>query len=285
MNVLKKISVIALALLIVGIAGSVLTFKSKMTTADVSEAKTIHDSHFTKIDVKTTNSRIEIIPTKDSTVTAELSGKRGKGKKFKFDADVKGDTLYVKLKERQMLFTFDITPPLALKVYIPEKEYDSIRLKSDNGRISTEKIRAKEFAADTDNGRVKLKDIQGSNVTAVSNNGRIEAKSVKASSFTARSDNGKIILEDVEGKISGITNNGHISFVTDNLDRSIELETDNGGIEIQAAKEPKNASFDVRVDNGKVDIFGQTFRGDASIGKGENKIKLITNNGSVKVTK
>ena len=284
---IKKVSIIALVLLIVGIAGSLLTFKSKMTGIEVSETKTVQ-GNFSNIDVNTNSSRIEILPTKDSTATAELSGEVGKGEKFTFDVDVKHDTLQVRLKNKQMKLIhldFYSTSPLSLKVYLPEKEYDSIQIKNNNGRVQVEKLEAEELIVDIDNGRIELSEINGSSVRAESANGRVDAKNIKGASFTTRLYNGRINLENVEGKILGQTSNGRISLITDSLDRPIDLGTDNGRIEIQSAKEPENAAFDIRVGNGKVKVFDEPNRKEAVFGKGENLIKLSTANGNVTVSK
>ncbi|GIN92329.1 hypothetical protein J6TS1_25060 [Siminovitchia terrae] len=283
---IKKVSIIALVLLIVGIAGSLLTVKSKMTGTEVSETKTVQ-GNFSNIDVNTNSSRIEILPTKDSTATAELSGEVGKGEKFTFDADVKHDTLLVRLKNKQKFIHFDFYPtsPLSLKVYLPEKEYDSMQIKNNNGRVHVERMETEELIVDIDNGRIELSDIKGSSVRAKSANGRIDAKNIRGASFTTRLYNGRINLEDVEGEISGQTSNGRISLITDNLDRPIDLGTDNGRIEILATKEPENATFDIRVGNGKVNVFGEPNRKEAVFGNGENLIKLSTSNGSVTVSK
>ncbi|MEK3889101.1 DUF4097 family beta strand repeat-containing protein [Bacillus sp. FSL K6-3431] len=280
---IKNISIIALIILLIGIVGSIFTFKFMSKAEQISEEKVIDDDRFTNINIITGNAKVEIVPTKDSTTTVELSGK---AKKYTFEANVEGNTLDIILKEKQWkLVHFDFfSTSLSLKVFVPEKQYDAIQIENNNGRVQAENLEAKEMDVETDNGRIELKNIESSTVKAEANNGRIELKSIKALSVAVKADNGKIILEDVDGKLSGRTNNGSISLVTNNLKRQIDFATDNGSIKIETDKEPENATIDAKVDNGKVNIFGNSDK-SAIFGNGEHTIKLKTNNGSITVTK
>ena len=86
----------------------------------------IDDQSFTNIEILTTNAAVEIVPTKDSVTTVEYSGKTKKKSKFIFEADVKGDTLFVQFKEkRRSFFNFGFSSlDLKLIVKVPEKQYD-----------------------------------------------------------------------------------------------------------------------------------------------------------------
>lgn len=280
---LKNISIIALLLLIIGIVGSIITFKTLSRPEPVSEKRVIENAQFTNISITTDNAKVEVLPTKDAKATVELSGK---AKNYMFEASEEGNTLAVVLKEKQWkLVSFDFfLNALTLKVYVPEKQYEAMQIDNNNGRIQVENLVAKKLNVDTDNGRIELKNMESSEVKAKADNGRIELKNIKALSVAVKADNGKILLEEVDGKLSGKTNNGRISLVTNNLERQIDFETDNGSIKIQTEKEPKNVTFNIKVDNGKVDIFGSSDR-SSIFGNGEHLIKLKSDNGGITVTK
>jgi len=264
---IKKISIIAFILLLIGVVGGALTFDSMNKSNQISEEKIINNDRFTDINIATDNAKIEMIATEDPTTKVELSGTVIKNKKYTFAADVDGNKLSIKLKENRLnFFNFGFfSTSLSLKVYVPKKSYDSMQIKSNNGRVHVESLQAKDINVETDNGRIELKNIKGKRVTT-------------------KADNGKILLDDVEGKISGKANNGSISLVTNHLDRPIEFETDNGYINIQTEQEPKNATLDVQIDNGKANIFGSSDR-NIKFGNGEHLIKLKTNNGRITVAK
>ncbi len=262
----NKLFVVLVVVLIVA-GGISLLFKPGSVFEKSTNRKVIDDLSFTTITVLADNAAVEIVPTTDSVATVEYSGKTKKNKKFIFEAVVKGDTLAVQFKEKRKGFIqFGISSlDLTLTLHLPEKQYERLQVETDNGRIIAEQLQAKNIHMETDNGRIELKHVDA------------EAVNVK-------SDNGKIILENVTGQMKAKTDNGRISVVTNNLDQSIDLETDNGRIEIQTEKEPTNAIIDAKTDNGRVEIFGQENK-HVTFGKGENLIKLRTDNGRITVTK
>ncbi|MCJ8008539.1 DUF4097 family beta strand repeat-containing protein [Lederbergia wuyishanensis] len=285
MNNIKIIATAALFLLLVGIVGSIATFKSVTQSEQISDERLI-EKDFSNITITSNNSKVEIYPSNDSKTSVELSGKVAKNLKYTFSADVEGDTLNIELKEKlRKLFNFDFfATSLTLKVYVPEKEYDIIQSKSNNGYIKAEKLKANEFTVNTDNGRIHLKDIKSSTVTTKASNGMIDMKNITATSVETKAANGKVNLDNVEGKIVAKVNNGRVTLTTNNLDRPIDIESDNGEIIIKTDKEPTNAKIDVTVHNGKADIFGQSNR-NVVYGSGENIIKLVTHNGRITVNK
>lgn len=262
----NKLFVVLVLILIVA-GGITLLFKQENVFEKSNNKKVIEDLSFTNLAVLTENAAVEIIPTKDSVATVEYSGKTKKNKKFIFEADVKGDTLSVQFKEKRKGFIrFGITSlNLTLTVYLPERQYERLQVETDNGRIIAEQLQATDLHLETDNGRIELKHVD-------------------AETVNVKTDNGKIVLENVTGQMKAKTDNGQISVVTSDLEDSLDLETDNGKIEIQTEKEPTNAVIDAKTDNGRVELFGQENK-HVTFGKGENLIKLRTDNGRITVTK
>lgn len=280
---IKRISLIAIALLVVGVVGSVITFKTAYQSDWITKEKVTPSEGIDNLDILTNNTKIEVLPTNDTDITAELSTKN---KKHELLTKVEDSTFLIQVKDKQKsfisldLFSFGTT----LKVYVPKKVYDSLQVESDNGRITLEQIQANDVYVKADNGRIEIEDIEGATVTGKASNGLISMRNIRSTAINVNTSNGKIVLDHVEGEIFGATNNGAIELVGKDLDRPIELETDNGKINIQTEQEPTNVTFDVRVDNGKVRIFGES-NWDTIIGNGENIIKLKTNNGGITITK
>lgn len=260
----KNKLVISLLLLIVIAGGITFMFKTMDVLAQNDDKKVlVEDSSFTNIEVSTNNGEVIIIPTKSSDATVEYSGA---STKYNFEVDVKGDTLSVHLKQkRRFFFWFGFhSRDLKLIVNVPEKQYENIQVKSNNGFINVEDLQAEMVLLETDNGKILLK--------------KVVAKSVNV-----ETDNGKVVLDHVEGKIKGTTDNGQISLITNKLDWPIDLATDNGSIEIKTESEPANATIDSESDNGKITIFGNETK-RSTYGKGKHLIKLRTDNGSITVT-
>jgi DUF4097 and DUF4098 domain-containing protein YvlB len=264
------------------------------------EVITIHDNSYSKVDINVQHGALVVMPSDSSVTTVELIGNNDK---FQLTAEVVGDRLVVRLKNlRQWLFMFNFNmKAVTLMVFIPKKLYESIAMKTDNGRISAEKLLAKKVDVNTDNGRIQLKEIASSTLTAETDNGRIEVDKVQADhvrtktdngriemrhvdaeSVSAESDNGRIVLEHVEGTIVGITDNGRITLQTSSLDRNIDFKTDNGSIAIQSSSEPSNVSIHAKTGHGKIDVFGEK-NSRTVIGAGENTIRLKSVNGRITV--
>ena len=283
MRNIKFISLIAFALLVVGIIGSVFTFRSFYQSDWIIKEETISGEEIEQLDIRTNNAKIELLPTSDADITAELTTK---SKKYELLTKVEGDTFLVQVKDKRRnfisldLFSFGTS----LTVYVPEKLFDSVQIESDNGLISVEQLSANNVHVKADNGKIELEGIESTAITGDASNGLITMKDIISSTVDVNTSNGKIKFDHVEGDIYGRTNNGAIEFIAEDLDRSIELETDNGKIDVQTNQEPTNVTFDVRVDNGKVRIFGSS-NWDTVIGNGENVIKLKTDNGAINVTK
>lgn len=266
-----------------------------------NEVITIENDRFTTIDINVQHGALFVRPSDNSITTVELIGSN---EKLQLTAEVVGDTLFVRLKNlRHWLFMFNFNmKAVTLNVFIPTKLYQSIAMKTDNGRISAEKLLGKKIDANTDNGKIQLREIAATTLTAETDNGRIEIDKVQADllrtktdngriemrhvdadSIAVESDNGRIELEHVSGSIVGSTDNGRITLQTDSLDRNIDLQTDNGSIVIQSSIEPKNVSIHAKTGHGKVDIFGDR-NSRTVIGAGEHTIRLKSDNGRITVS-
>ena len=264
------------------------TFVENETPAEISnELITITDNSYTNVDINVQHGALFVRPSNDTTTTVELIGSN---EKLKLSAEVIGDTLVVRLKSlRHWLFMFNFNmKAVTLNVFIPTKLYQSFAMKTDNGRIEATKILGKTLTANTDNGRIQLKEIAATSLTAETDNGRIvlekiqadhirtktdngriEMSYVEAESIGAESDNGRIEFEHVTGDVVGITDNGRISLQTEDLNRNIDLKTDNGSILVESRNQPTNVSIHSKTGHGRVDIFGE--RNSRTVfGAGEN---------------
>src|SRR5699024_6776337 len=239
---LKKITILGVVLVVIGIIGGAFTFKSLLHTDTDSEEKVI-DEDFKAMEINAEDITVNVTSTNDSDTTIKMTTQTSE---YDLRTDVSADTLQVNVKhEQKKLFSFDIfdfTPKLHIS--IPEKEYEKMDLKTDNGIIDVTNITGDE----------------------------IEATSV----------NGLIKLEDVEGDIVSKTNNGKIDLLTEDLDRMVDLDTTNGAIKVITEKEPTNATINASVANGKLSVFGKN-KAHSVIGEGENQITLTTENGMITV--
>ncbi|MBY7142702.1 DUF4097 family beta strand repeat protein [Virgibacillus sp. NKC19-3] len=265
MGNVKKIMVVALLLILVGVVGSIFTFNFHERTA-VAETKQANIDNITAIDIRLDNEKVIMKSTEEPNARVELEGSTASDNKTELAVKENDNTLSIETKkQKEKLFQLDWGGPMTLTVYLPEKAYESLLVDIDNGSFQADDLTVEAIDVSTDNGEVAMANIAAGMVNVTS-------------------DNGKIKLDHVDGAINSKTDNGAISLVTEGLDRNLDFYTDNGSITIQTAEEPTNAVFDVRVDNGKINIFGDS-DWDTVTGNGDNEITLATDNGDITVEK
>ncbi|UOQ48899.1 DUF4097 domain-containing protein [Gracilibacillus caseinilyticus] len=283
---IKRIVIIALILFIIGVIGSVATYKFAATGSTVTQTEQVKRNDVSNIEIDADNEMVEIIPTTDTAITVELTGKTSKNNEKRLFVEENNQTLSITVKsERFRFLSFDFFNwERSLTIHLPEKKYNRLTADVDNGSINAAELEVAEIEVETNNGKVAIQEMTANTIQAESDNGKIYIENVTADKMAVATDNGKIELIDVEGALQGKTSNGAISLKISHIDRAIDLETDNGSINIETEKEPTNAIFDTSTDNGRVSIFGDDDY-DMMVGEGENEIKLQTNNGSITVTK
>lgn len=178
---------------------------------------------------------------------------------------------------------------ILITAYVPYRS--SVEARSSNGRISLDKLDG-NVDLQTSNGSIQVGPVSGDAVLHTSN--------------------GKIIAQEVSGGINAKTSNGAITVVMDTegtAEDKITCRTSNGGISLKIPKFIKT-DIDARTSNGSIiaelyqeldaDLHLTTSRGSiksdipltpagtknkrdikATLGKGGNKIRLRTSNGSI----
>ncbi|MBU9710222.1 DUF4097 family beta strand repeat-containing protein [Evansella tamaricis] len=284
MTMIKKLSIIAAIILLIGIIGSIVTYESSAGSYFSKTEETIEMSEITNMMIKTENARVIIQPTTSSEALVELSGNRTN---YELTTEKNESTLSIDLQDerKKQLINISFRPKgLTMTVSVPEKHYNQIQLETRNGRIDVANIQTNDLNAISNNGRVDMKEINGTTITAETRNGELRLANLTADLVDLTARNGSIKLTDVDGdgELKGKTANGSITLDTDTLDRNIHFETNNGSIKITTNHRPANATFDTRTKNGSIRIFGERI-GSTTTGDGEHQIKLTTNNGSITV--
>lgn len=297
---IKRLSMIASLLLLIGILGSIATYKFISKPESLTEEITITD--FTDIEISTNDGKIELVPTNEMNTRIEISGYHLKNN---FSSTVTDSTLSITYKATaKKFYNFDLAKRSAtVKVYLPKKIYNTLSVRANNGRIIAKEVGANEINLNAKNGSIELQNIHADSLSVNSNNGRITAdtligttfklqanngritlKSMTADSVSIVSHNGRIELEEVTGVLSAKASNGSINLVTDTLDHPIDFTAHNGKIHIQTNHEPVNTEIQAQAKNGSIKIFGEK-KSHAVFGSGKNTIDLSSKNGRIVVEK
>lgn len=299
---IKRLSMIAALLLLIGILGSISTYKFISKPESLTEEIKVTDNDFNDIEISTDDGKVELVPTNEMNALIEISGYDLKNN---FSATVIDSTLSISYKESSKKFyNFNFSRKSAsVKVHIPKKLYNTISVRANNGRLITKELEANEINLSANDGSIDLQNIQTDSLSVTANNGRITADSLTGTIFNLKandgritlknmstdsvaitSHNGKIELEEVTGALSAKANDGSIHLVNDTLDDPIDFSTHNGKIHIQTNQEPGDAEVQAQARNGSIRIFGEK-RSHTVFGSGNNKIDLSSNDGRIVVEK
>jgi DUF4097 and DUF4098 domain-containing protein YvlB len=277
---------------------------SSYGSIDIDSTKSPVDlskSEFDTVDVQIDTGDLIIHPSLDNEMHVNV---KDKNYKHHLSVDILGRTLVVTLKDEKRwgMFSFNMSlKSPVVTVQLPEKTYEEIKLCTDSGRISGDRLQSTDFNVQSDNGRIQLSHIKSQRLLAESDNGAIELRSVQTDWFTAKTDNGKIelkdiqakqvtletdngsiVMVDVEGNIQAETDNGRISLLAHDIERNIDLKTDNGSITVETMSEPANVTIQAIRDHGHSSIFNE--KGKRFIfGDGRHIVRLKTDNGSLTV--
>ena len=257
---------------------------------------------FDKVDIEIENGNLVIAPSPDGQMHVDIADKNYKQQ---LTVDIVNRTLVISLKEEIKLWgIFSITRSMntpTLNVQLPDKLYEKIEINSDNGSITGERLAATVFKLEAENGSTHFTHIGAGSLTANSSNGDVCLTSVQAKQIEAETENGQlklhdiqsakvnvvsangdILLKEVDGEIVAQTDNGRVQLAAAHLDRTIQLETDNGSILLEAKTEPKNATIRAEVDWGSISVFGSKDT-KTVFGSGQHPIDLRSDNGSITV--
>ncbi|AUJ23920.1 DUF4097 family beta strand repeat-containing protein [Virgibacillus dokdonensis] len=265
MSKLKKLFLVAIIFIIIGGVGCLFTFKS-LVREKVDITKEFSADGITNLELDMINEEISIIPTGNSDIVLELKGKSNEPDKKFLDIGQKENTLKVRKKSEKFKFRFfNQGDSLVLTVHLPQKAYETIQADTKNGTIHGEKFTVKSLQASGANGEIVLDEVITDTTEVSTQNGGME-------------------LNGVEGSIKAETSNGSIFLEAKTLNQSMDLDAENGSIDINVDEEPTNVTYDLRTGNGGVEVFGND-NWNAVVGDGEHVIKARTANGGITIAK
>ncbi|MHA6252878.1 DUF4097 family beta strand repeat-containing protein [Oceanobacillus sp. CAU 1775] len=261
---IKRVSIIAFFLPIIGIVGAIFTYSSYANSEPALEEFTFREV-ITDLQVESDNAKIEILPSMNDSTDVVFEIDTNKKSRYNLEAAVENGVLKVKVKEKILqFFNFDFNwKPIITKVYLPEDSYDSIHAKTINGTVHIENLFVKA-------------------INARSTNGSLIMQNLHTEQIVTEVENGQINFEAVFGDLQARTTNGRIELNADRLNYPIDFETVNGRIKVQVDETPENAEIRAEVVNDSSKIFGIKSN-QSTTGNGEIKINLKTVNGSITV--
>ncbi|WP_377276497.1 DUF4097 family beta strand repeat-containing protein [Planococcus dechangensis] len=136
------------------------------------------EAHFkekvTDITIEANNETIEIVSTKDLEVKVELTGSITKEIDKRISVNVKDGQLTVLTAKDEKLYNGSFfREPLGLIIYLPEKRYNSLLVRINQGSVQVGKIEVKKVRMNSGSGNVDLKKIKAKSIIIESDHGKV----------------------------------------------------------------------------------------------------------------
>lgn len=253
---MKKILLVAIACIIIGVIGISQTYEKAVQTAEEGNKEDVIKNETLKnIEVKLDAGDIVVQKSPDSSFYVKQSGDLRK-QEILITED--GDTLKI-IGEREKGASFDFSfynfkiQTSTLTILVPERLYQDIKVNSSAGQIEMSDVKSDRVSVGTLAGEVDLK--------------HIAAKSVEGSTKA-----GEVNLKKVIGKVTAKTASGDVYVVDHDPKYDVEAISTAGDVDITLLEKPQNAV-----------ITGQSAAGDVMIFNEENK-NITIGNGSKKIS-
>ena len=231
---MKKVIYAALVLLVVGIAGTIVSANKNggfsLNTVDVFQSKKISATDIKNMEIETASTDVTILPGNEDAFQVVLKGKASEKlkKSFTLIAVKNGDTVIIRVKRKNEFsigFNFE---QVHLEVKIPKKEMASIAAKTSSGDIHANGLQSEQasFAASsgdisgeawkiknelkvhTSSGDISMNGIDSGTADFLSASGDMELKKLKEDTITLETSSGDAAMMDVRGNITANATQG-----------------------------------------------------------------------------
>lgn len=261
MNKFKKVSIVALLFLIIGLVGASLTSKQATAQMPLEEIE-ITDSNFQQIEILTYDAKVEVHSTNRNNAYIEVSGKKVDKR---LSLSVQDSLLFIKYNNKEFkLFNFNLfAKEESLKVYVPERDYDQIKVTMHDGLLSIEKVNTDQLIVKGRDGKISLKDITANTTQIQGNDGILD-------------------IYNVLGAVNANMKDSIIKMQLNEIEAPINLEARDGMIQLAVTEEPQNTFINTSIKDGFVTIFGERMS-SMLYGTGDNKVTLKLGDGKITV--
>ncbi|MHC0037826.1 DUF4097 family beta strand repeat-containing protein [Pseudoneobacillus sp. C159] len=281
--------------------------KMKEIDIDFNFGKSIEIAHifqqpaveFNDIDVHVANGSVKLIPWDQQEVRVECGAKIYRVETLEEARTTFLQGVVFSVENNRLSFqTQHKWMKVDAKMYIPQTDYDKVRVRLYNGPITAENMNIQDLKMDTANGKITIENLKGHKGELETANGRIQVKKSLIENFEAETINGAIKFEGDFQKGNLHTFNGNIlCALTGPATERVTLKATTGNIDLYVPEEVA-VSGDLKTNLGNFNVklegieiiaekseMVQKFLYFKSIKEQENvlKIQSETKTGTIKI--
>lgn|SRR5690554_3939894 len=288
---MKKIKIISLIILTLGIVSLVLGISLGLKANEVKEFFT-NGHKYNKVDQVLIDEEVNaIIINSDIRVINIISNDQEnitidyyKQEDETFEIDVLNNELIINQKQKQRLFSFTFTPEkyLTIDIKVPKQTKVKIDIKSSTGSVSLKEFIVTDLNVNLDTGSIKVEDINVlENTTLKTSTGSIRLKNSNIINGKLNTSTGSVYIDNVEAtNVEVNLSTGDIKTTKLNA-QLINLKTSTGSIKVEGLY--NNHTLDLRTNTGSVKVDNDTKSKEYYLNKGNDKIVAHTNTGSINI--
>jgi len=233
----RKIIMIALVLIVIGVVGAVVTGKEYFAYEEVGGEEQISAENLEEMSILSDVANLHIKPSMDNDLHVKWSGKVGIGNDSVVETKIKDRKLIVDIKNKSFFNFINWNwHYYSVEIYIPRKELNKLTVSNNVGIVVADHIEVQTIDVETDVSDIKI-------------------KSVKSNSIIVSSAVGKISINNSKGEIVANNDIGTIHIVVPEITGHITAKTDVGEIKLQTQKDQNKASIFGASDLGSIKIF------------------------------
>lgn len=263
---MKKVLLIAVSLIVIGVIGMIFTFKNSIQTTKASGNETFAAHSVNNLNIETDLANIDVVPGNSDGIEVAWEGTVKKQTDQLIKITEKADTLLLKIKpnkNRWNLLQFgEKNTKLNVTVTLPKKHLNELNIKNDIGSIYINSSHVKKLNLNSDVGNIAVHD-------------------TTAQAMNVQSELGTIKITESTGTLQAETDLGALQVQTSEIKHDMDLETGLGNILIEVPAIPENVSFDLYSDIGLVKTFDQ--KGGYHVPNPAYTIRATTDLGNITV--
>lgn len=263
---MKKILLIAVACIIIGVIGISQTYTKAVEAVERGETERVIENEAIKnLEIDLDAGDVTVQKGNDSSFYIKQTGNMAKQK---VSIDEQGDTLKIQGKGKKGIsidfsfLSFGYKAP-GITIVVPERAYQDIKVSSSAGEITVNDVKSECIEVATLGGDVEME--------------RVTAKKVEGSSKA-----GEVTMKKVSGKVVAKTTSGDVDVIDHDSKYDLEASSTAGDVDIRLLEKPQDATVSGKTFAGEVRIFKEK-DGNVIIGNGGVKISGQTSAGDVTI--
>jgi hypothetical protein len=239
-QLLKKVTIVALIGLAIGVLGSIVVISIEGFPAiHPLERQLLAEANqdaagIQRLEVVSDAADIEILPGATDQIEVKLFGDEKRKEQYELAAETSNGVVRVTAKMLQNSLQIGFSPGAKIEVALPEKTFEELKIDSKAGDITLKGVKARQAAVSSLAGDIDINGFSGDALDVVQKAGDLSAQKIAAG-------------------LSVKNSAGDVAIVMNGIEKDIQVESSAGDIVLSSLTAPSSAQVHLK-----------TFAGDAA---------------------